>query len=215
MRNIFCFFISITILSFSQSSYQFAKLKYSGGGDWYANPSSLKNLAIFCNKNLNMNIDENFDVVEPSSNKIFEYPYIYMTGHGNVSFSDMDIENLKKYLTGGGFLHIDDNYGMNKFIRTEIKKIFPESDFVEIPYNHNIYNNIYKFQNGLPKIHEHDNKPPQALAIFENDRIVILYTFETDLGDGWEDATVHNNNEEKRDLALKMGVNIIYFALTQ
>ena len=215
MRNIFCFFISITILSFSQSSYQFAKLKYSGGGDWYANPSSLKNLAIFCNKNLNMNIDENYDVVEPSSNKIFEYPYIYMTGHGNVSFSDMDIENLKKYLTGGGFLHIDDNYGMNKFIRTEIKKIFPESDFVEIPYNHNIYNNIYKFQNGLPKIHEHDNKPPQGLAIIHENKIVCFYSYESDLGDGWEDQSVHNNPENIRIKALQMGANIIGYVMDQ
>ena len=211
MRNIFCFFISITILSFSQSSYQFATLKYSGGGDWYANPSSLKNLAIFCNKNLNMNIDENYDIVEPSSNKIFEYPYVYMTGHGNVSFSDMDIKNLKKYLTGGGFLHIDDNYGMNKFIRTEMKKVFPESDFVEIPYNHDIYNNIYKFQNGLPKIHEHDNKPPQGLAIIHKNKIVCFYSYESDLGDGWEDQSVHNNPEEIRIKALKMGANILKY----
>ena len=215
MRNIFCFFISISIFSFSQSSYQFATLKYSGGGDWYANPSSLKNLAIFCNKNLNMNIDENYDIIEPSSNKIFEYPYVYMTGHGNVSFSDMDIENLKKYLTGGGFLHIDDNYGMNKFIRTEMKKVFPESDFIEIPYNHNIYNNIYKFQNGLPKIHEHDNKPPQGLAIIHENKIVCFYSYESDLGDGWEDQSVHNNPEDIRIKALQMGANIIGYVMDQ
>ena len=215
MNNIFYFFTLITWINFAQSSYQLATLKYSGGGDWYANPSSLKNLAIFCNQNLQMNIDENYDIIEPSSNKIFNYPFIYMTGHGNVSFSEADVINLKKYLIGGGFLHIDDNYGMNKYIRTEMKKIFPEKDFVEIPYNHKIYNNIYNFNNGLPKIHEHDNKPPQGLAIIYQNKIVCFYSYESDLGDGWEDQSVHNNPPNIRLKALQMGANIIGYVMDQ
>ncbi len=215
MNNIFYFFTLITWINFAQSSYQLATLKYSGGGDWYANPSSLKNLAIFCNQNLQMNIDENYDIIEPSSNKIFNYPFIYMTGHGNVSFSEADVINLKKYLKGGGFLHIDDNYGMNKYIRTEMKKIFPEKDFVEIPYNHKIYNNIYNFNNGLPKIHEHDNKPPQGLAIIYQNKIVCFYSYESDLGDGWEDQSVHNNPPNIRLKALQMGANIIGYVMDQ
>ena len=215
MNNIFYFFTLITWINFAQSSYQLATLKYSGGGDWYANPSSLKNLAIFCNQNLQMNIDENYDIIEPSSNKIFNYPFVYMTGHGNVSFSEADVINLKKYLTGGGFLHIDDNYGMNQYIRTEMKKIFPEKDFVEIPYNHKIYNNIYNFNNGLPKIHEHDNKPPQGLAIIYQNKIVCFYSYESDLGDGWEDQSVHNNPPNIRLKALQMGANIIGYVMDQ
>ena len=162
-----------------------------------------------------MNIDENYDIIEPSSNKIFNYPFIYMTGHGNVSFSEADVINLKKYLKGGGFLHIDDNYGMNKYIRTEMKKIFPEKDFVEIPYNHKIYNNIYNFNNGLPKIHEHDNKPPQGLAIIYQNKIVCFYSYESDLGDGWEDQSVHNNSPNIRLKALQMGANIIGYVMDQ
>ena len=215
MHNIFYFFALIHFITLSQSSYQLATLKYSGGGDWYANPSSLKNLAIFCNQNFNMNIDENYDIIEPSSYKIFEYPFVYMTGHGNVSFSDADVLNLKKYLTGGGFLHIDDNYGMNQYIRTEMKKVFPEKEFIEIPYDHNIYNNIYNFPNGLPKIHEHDNKPPQGLAIIHQNKIVCFYSYESDLGDGWEDQSVHNNPEHIRLKALQMGVNIIGYVMDQ
>jgi len=192
-----------------------AVLKYHGGGDWYANPSSLKNLIYFCNENLKMNIDEKYDIVETSSPKLFDYPYIYMTGHGNVSFTTADISNLKKYLTGGGFLHIDDNYGMDAYIRNEMKKVFPEIDFIELPSNHRIYNNVYEFENGLPKIHEHDNKPPQGLVLIYNNKIVCFYSYESDLGDGWEDSNVHKNPEWLRENALKMGANILAYVMNQ
>ena len=199
--------------AFAQNSYQLAVLKYQGGGDWYANPSSLKNLAIFCNENLNMNIDPNYDVVEASSENIFDYPFIYMTGHGNVFFSKKDVENLKKYLTGGGFLHIDDNYGMDKYIRVEMKKIFPNIEFKEISNSHSLYHNIYKFPNGLPKIHEHDKKRPQGLALIYQNNIVCFYSFESDLGDGWEDYSVHKNPQYIREEALKMGANILGYCM--
>ena len=210
MRFVF-FLFSMNL--FAQSSYQIATLKYSGGGDWYSNPSSLKNLVIFCNENLNMNIEENYDIVEPSSKKIFNYPFVHMTGHGNVSFSNSDITNLRKYLLAGGFLHIDDNYGMDKYIRNEVKKIFPDKEWVELPKNHKIYNIIYKFEEGLPKIHEHDNKKAQGLAIIHKNRIVCFYSYETDLSDGWEDRSVHNNPQKTRIKALKMGANILAYSM--
>ena len=197
----------------TQNSYQLAVLKYQGGGDWYSNPSSLKNLAVFCNQNLNMNIQKDYAIVEPSSQNLFDYPFVYMTGHGNVVFDKSDIENLRKYLTGGGFLHIDDNYGMDQYIRSEIKKIFPELDLVELPHTHSIYHNIYKFHNGLPKIHEHDNKPAEGLALIYENRIICFYSYESDLGDGWEDASIHNNSENIRQKALKMGANILAYAM--
>lgn len=213
-KKLFFIFI-ISNLLFSQNSYELAVLKYEGGGDWYANPTSLKNLAIFCNKNLNMNISENYDIIEPSNQNIFNYPFIYMTGHGNVIFNISEIENLRKYLMGGGFLHIDDNYGMDKYIRSEMKKVFPELDFVELSNDHNIYNNIYTFQNGLPKIHEHDNKPPQGLALIYNQKIICFYSYESDLGDGWEDENVHNNPNHVRQKALRMGANILCYTMNR
>ena len=210
-------FVFILVLmssySMSQSSYELAVLKYQGGGDWYANPSSLKNLAIFCNQNLNMNISKEYDIVTPSSQELFNYPYIYMTGHGNVLFSDSDVLNLRKYLKGGGFLHIDDNYGMDQYIRTEMKKIFPDIDFIELPKEHEIYNNIYEFKNGLPKIHEHDNKPAQGLALIYKNKIVCFYSYESDLGDGWEDSNVHKDPEYIRRESLKMGANILAYVM--
>ena len=215
MLRLFLLLIILQSFCFSQSSYQLAVLKYHGGGDWYANPSSLKNLIYFCNENLKMNIDEKYDIVETSSPKLFDYPYIYMTGHGNVSFTSTDISNLKKYLTGGGFLHIDDNYGMDPYIRSEMKKVFPEIDFIELPSNHRIYNNIYEFENGLPKIHEHDNKPAQGLVLIYNNKIVCFYSYESDLGDGWEDSNVHKNPEWIRENALKMGANILAYVMNQ
>ena len=211
--TVFLFFTITSQSILSQNSFQLAVLKYKGGGDWYSNPSSVKNLAIFCNKYLNMNIDKNYDIVEPSSQNLFDYPFVYMTGHGNVVFTNHDIENLRKYLLGGGFLHIDDNYGMDKYIRTEMKKVFPELDFVEIPINHNIYHNIYQFDNGLPKIHKHDNQRSKGLALIHNNRIICFYSYESDLGDGWEDASIHGNPENIRTQALKMGVNILCYAL--
>jgi hypothetical protein len=206
-------FLSINCLSFCQDSYQLAILKYNGGGDWYANPSSLTNLAIFCNEYLNMNIEQKYAIVEPSSSEIFNYPFVHMTGHGNVLFNKLEIENLRKYLMGGGFLHIDDNYGMDQYIRNEMKKVFPELDFVQIPITHNIYNNIFKFDNGLPKIHIHDNKPAEGLAMIHKGRIICFYSYESDLGDGWEDINIHNDPEYIREKALKMGANIISYAM--
>ena len=200
-------------LSFAQESYQLAVLKYQGGGDWYSNPSALKNLIFFCNKNLKMNISENYDIVEPSSPNLFDYPFIYMTGHGNVVFDEADIKNLNKYLKGGGFLHIDDNYGLDKYIRNEMKKVFPEIDFIELNTDHEIYHNVYKFENGLPKIHEHDNKPPEGLALIYQNRIICFYSYESDLGDGWENQNIHNNPENMRLKALKMGANILTYSM--
>jgi hypothetical protein len=195
-------------------SFKIAKLKYNGGGDWYANKTSLPNLIRFCNQNLNMNIDRDEAVVEVGSSELFSYPFVHMTGHGNVAFSEAEAENLRKYLISGGFLHIDDNYGLDKYIRTEMKKVFPELEFVELPFSHPIYLQKYKFPNGLPKIHEHDNKPPQGFGLIYQGRLVCFYTYETDLGNGWEDKEVHNDPDEKHQAALRMGANILSYALT-
>lgn len=211
----YIFILLISSITFSQNSYEIAVLKYNGGGDWYANPTGLKNLIRFCNNNLNMNIQANYDVIEASSQNLFDYPFIYMTGHGNVLFNQSEIRNLRNYLMGGGFLHIDDNYGMDKYIRTEMKKVFPDLDFIEIPNNHDIYHNIYKFPNGLPKIHEHDNKPAQGLALIYNNKIICFYSYESDLGDGWEDQNIHNNPEYLRQKALRMGANILCYSMNR
>ncbi len=193
-------------------SVRIALLKYSGGGDWYANPTSLPNLAIFCNQTINTNIDPNIPEVEPGSQDIFNYPFIHMTGHGNIIFSDFEAANIRKYLESGGFLHIDDNYGMDPFIRPQIKKIFPDIELIELPPSHPIFSQYFNFPNGLPKIHEHDGKPPQAFGIILNGRLVLLYTYECDLGDGWESEEVHNDPPEVRLKALQMGANIIHYA---
>lgn len=190
---------------------EIALLKYSGGGDWYANPTSLPNLIKFCNQNIQTRIKPKPATVELSSPDLLSYPYVHMTGHGNVVFSDSDVINLRNYLTAGGFLHIDDNYGMDQYIRKEIKKVFPGNDLVEIPATHPIFQKPYVFSSGLPKIHEHDGKRPQALGIFTDGRLVLLYTYETDLGDGWEDPEVNNDPAEVRLKALKMGANIIAY----
>lgn len=195
-----------------ESTYRIALLKYNGGGDWYSNPTALPNLIEFCNSNLNTNINPEPATVEAGSADIFNYPYIHMTGHGNVVFSDYEIKNLRTYLLSGGFLHIDDNYGMDPYIRNEIIKIFPDIELVELPYSHSIYHQKYNFKTGLPKIHEHDNNSPQGFGIIYQGRLVLYYSFETDLGDGWEDQPVHNDSFEVRSLALKMGANIINYA---
>ncbi len=191
-----------------------AKLKYDGGGDWYANKTALPNLAAFCNKNLMTNISTRDEMVHVGSRDLFLYPYVYMTGHGNVVFSYADAENLRNYLISGGFLHIDDNYGMDPYVRSELKKVFPEHELVELPFDHPIYDQKYLFREGLPKIHEHDGEPPQGLGILHEGRLVIFYSFESDLGNGWEDQSVYNDPEEVRQQALKMGANIMQFALT-
>ena len=211
---ILIFFLFISSISLNKKTYQFAVLKYQGGGDWYSNPSSLKNLAIFCNEKLNMNINPKYATVDVGSLEIFNYPFIFMTGHGNVYFNNFESENLRNYLMSGGFLHIDDNYGMDQYIRKEMKKVFPELDFVELPRSHKIYNMKYKFENGLPKIHEHDNKRPQGMALIKNGRLVCFYSYESDLGDGWEDKEIHQNSKNKREKALKMGANIIDYVMT-
>ncbi|MFE3847711.1 DUF4159 domain-containing protein [Flavobacterium sp. LB3P45] len=211
MKKIFYIVLLVSISSFSQ---EIALLKYSGGGDWYANPTSLPNLIKYCNANINTKIKSKPGTVEPSSPDLLSYPFVHMTGHGNVVFSDSDVINLRNYLSAGGFLHIDDNYGMDQYIRKEIKKIFPSTDLVEIPSNHAIFQKPYLFSNGLPKIHEHDGKRPQAFGIFVENKLVLLYTYECDLGDGWEDPEVHNDPIEVREKALKMGANIINYIFT-
>lgn len=195
-------------------SFKIAKLKYGGSGDWYANKTALPNLFEFIRKNTRMNIFLEEEIVEPSSPKIFQYPMVYMTGHGNVEFSTQDVENLRKYLISGGFLLADDNYGMHKYIMREAKKLFPEHTLVELPFTHPIFKMHYPFENGLPKIHEHDGKPPQGFGIIHEGRLVLLITYECDLGDGWEDPAVHNDPEEIRQKALKMGANIVQYVLT-
>ena len=201
-------------LTAQESSFQIALLKYNGGGDWYANPTALANLVKFCNKNIGTNISQDIETVDVGDPAIFNYPFVHMTGHGNVVFSSEDASNLRAYLLGGGFLHIDDNYGMDKFIRGELKKVFPNNELVELPYSHDIFHQAFEFRDGLPKIHKHDDKRPQAFGILHEGRLVLLYTYETDLGDGWEDQEVHGDSEQKRAEALKMGANIIQYAFT-
>lgn len=193
-------------------SYQIGLLKYSGGGDWYANlETSLPNLIKFCNTNLKTSINPEQAIVEVGSAEIFNYPFIHMTGHGNVVFSNQEADNLRSYLAGGGFLHVSDNYGMDKFIRTELKKVFPELELVELPYSHPIYHQAYNFDKGLPKVHEHDNKAPQGFGLIYKGRLVCFYDAECDLGDGWESAEIHKDSPEAREKALKMGANIISY----
>lgn len=192
-----------------------ALLKYNGGGDWYANPTALPNLIKFCNEQAQMNLNTDYATVEVGSQNLFNYPWVHLTGHGNIVCSDAEVENLRRYLEGGGFLHIDDNYGLDVFIRPLMKKVFPDLDFVELPYSHPIYHQKYDFPQGLPKIHEHDNKRPQGFALIKDARVLCFYTYECDLGDGWEDAEVHNDSENKRQKALQMGLNIIQFAFMQ
>ncbi len=201
-------------MAFSSYSCKVAVLKYNGGGDWYANPTSLNNLIQFCTINLNMDIDPVYDVVDVASTDLFRYPFIHMTGHGNVVFSISEAENLRRYLEAGGFLHIDDNYGMDAYIRPEMKKVFPELDFIELPFNHPIYHQSYVFENGLPKIHEHDKQPARGYGLIYEGRLVCFYSYESDLGDGWEDPEVHKDSQNIRILALKMGANILQYVFT-
>lgn len=207
-------FVFLSLLINAQSYNTIALLKYSGGGDWYANPTSLKNLINFCNKELNAKLSPNYATVDVGSSELFFYPFVHLTGHGNVVFSDADIKNLRTYLLGGGFLHIDDNYGLDVFIRREMKKVFPELDFVEIPFSHPIYHQKFSFPNGLPKIHEHDNKAPKGYGLFFEGRLICFYSYECDLGDGWEDTSVHNDTEERHLTALKMGANILQYVFS-
>lgn len=213
MRNsLFVLFIFLACTLSKMQGQTLAVLKYDGGGDWYSNPTAMKNLIEFCNNEINTTIASIPTVVHPEDSALFSYPFVHMTGHGNVVFSDQALKNLNTYLMGGGFLHIDDNYGMKSYILPQIKNLFPNKELREIPLDHPIFNLVYKFPNGLPKIHEHDGLPPQALGIFHDNRLILLCTFESDLGDGWEDQVVHNDPEEVRLKALKMGANIIKYA---
>lgn len=209
MRKLIYFLCFLPMLL---SAQEIAILKYDGGGDWYANPTALPNLIKFCNENISTKINEKPATVETSSIDIFNYPIVFMTGHGNVYFNEAAVENLKFYLTSGGFLHISDNYGLDNYIRRELKKVFPSLDFQEIPYNHPIYHQTYNFENGLPKIHEHDNKTPQGFGLFYKGELICFYDYESDLSDGWENKSIHNDPEYVRENALKMGANIIEFA---
>ncbi|WBL20836.1 DUF4159 domain-containing protein [Zunongwangia sp. HRR-M8] len=208
-----CFLVLLLIggLQFIQAQ-KIALLKYNGGGDWYANPTGLPNLIAFCNQNIETKLDPKPVTVNPAGPEIFMYPFVHMTGHGNVIFSESEAENLRNYLLGGGFLHIDDNYGMREYLISALKKVFPDKELKELPASHPIFHSEYQFPNGLPKIHEHDGKRPQALGIFDDTRLVLLFTFESDLGDGWENEEVHHDPKEVRLKALKMGANIIKYA---
>jgi len=188
-----------------------ALLVYNGGGDWYANPTSLKNLAAFCNQQLHTNLDLQEAHVEVGSTDIFNYPFVHMTGHGRWALSDEEAQNLRKYLESGGFLHIDDNYGLDEYVRPALKKVFPELAMVELPFSYPIYHQKFNFANGLPKIHEHDGGVPKGYGLIYKGRLVCFYSFDTDLGDGWEDHDVHNDPPEKHEAALEMGANLIQY----
>lgn len=215
MRIVLTFFLAVSMLSVGAQKLQLGLLKYSGGGDWYANPTALPNLAAFCNENLGTDLDEDYATVDVGAAELFAVPFVHLTGHGNVVFSNAEAKNLRNYLIGGGFLHIDDNYGLDPFIRVAMKKVFPELDFVEIPFEHEVYNNKYTFKNGLPKIHKHDEKPPQGFGLLYEGRLVCFYSYECDLGDGWEDEAVHNDSPEVRQKALQMGANLVQYAFTR
>ncbi len=215
MKKYFLILLLLSTSGLQAQHFQIATLKYRGGGDWYANPTALPNLVSFANQNAGTTISRQIAQVEVGSTQIFNYPYIYMTGHGNVVFSQQEAENLRSYLLAGGFLHVDDNYGLDPFFRREIRKVFPEYELVELPFSHPIYHQKFKFPNGLPKIHEHDGKPPQGFGIIHEGRLVLFFTYEADLGNGWEDQVVHGNPEEVRQKALQMGTNILQYVFNR
>lgn len=206
--------ILITQVAIGQKN-TIALLKYNGGGDWYANPTSLTNLINYCNKELSTTLSPNYATIDIGSSEIFLYPFVHLTGHGNVVFSEQEVQNLRQYLLGGGFLHIDDNYGLRKYIEPQMKKVFPELEFVELPQNHPIYNQKFKFPNGLPKIHQHDNKAPKGYGLIWEGRLICFFSYESDLGDGWEDDDVHNDSPQTRQKALQMGANLIQYSFIQ
>lgn len=211
---IFLLFVAFLQNASSQNTFEIALLKYNGGGDWYANPTALPNLINYVNENLNTEIDAEPVTVEVGSEALFNYPFVHMTGHGNVVFSAQEAENLRNYLISGGFLHVSDNYGMNPYFRAAIKTVFPEEDLVEMPFPHEIFHQTYKFKNGLPKIHQHDDLAPKAYGIFYKGRLVLFYDFECDLSDGWEDQAVHNDSQNTREKALQMGSNILQYVFS-
>ena len=209
------YFLLSSTFSQVKTTAKIGLMKYKGGGDWYANPTSLPNLAKYCNQNLGMNLSTQIDEVEPGSADLFNYPFVHLTGHGNIIFTDQEAENLRIYMISGGFLHVSDNYGIDKFIRAAMKKVFPELSFVELPASHPIYHQKFDFPNGLPKIHEHDKKAAQGFGIIYEGKLVCFYDYECDLGDGWEDQSVHKDSDEARTKALKMGANLVQYAFTK
>lgn len=215
MKQIIIICLLFIAVSTNAQSYKIATIKYNGGGDWYANPTSLPNLIAFCNNNIGTNIHPQPATVEVGSSDIFNYPFVHITGHGNVLFNEAEVKNLRLYLEAGGFLHIDDNYGMDEYIRREMKKVFPEQDFIELDFKHPIYHGAYEFEQGLPKIHVHDNKAPQGFGLFYKGNLVCFYSYECDLSDGWEDQAVHNNSTKTRTKALKMGANLISYSFSE
>ena len=210
--TMFCLLLTVGL---NAQQTQIALLKYRGGGDWYANPTSLPNLVKFCNQELHTDLNTDIATVEVGSPDIFNYPFVHMTGHGNVAFDKAECDNLRNYLLAGGFLHIDDNYGLKDFVMPQMQKVFPELEWVELPYSHPIFKEPYEFPNGLPKIHEHDLKTPQAFGMIYEGRLICLFTYECDLGDGWEDQRVHKDSDEVRLKALKMGANILQYVFTK
>ena len=202
-------------MSYLVNSQEVASLEYQGGGDWYANPTAVPNLITFCNEQNITKIDTKPQYVKPESTDIFNYPILFITGHGNLFFDEEAVENLRNYLTSGGFIHISDNYGIDPYTRREFAKIFPNNPFVEIPFDHAIYHQSFDFDNGVPKIHEHDGKPPQGFGIFYEGKLVCFYDYESDLSDGWESPNIHNDPPEVRLKALQMGANIIQFAFNR
>ena len=205
---------SATFFAQNENAFQIARLKYNGGGDWYNDPSAEVNLLRFISQNTNLRVKAEYKFVDISSEEIFSYPFLFMTGHGNVVFSKDDVARLRKYLENGGFLYIDDDYGLNKAIRREMKKIFPERDFVELPFSHGIYNLMYDFSLGPPKTHKHDENPPQGFGIFVDRRLAVYYTYESNPSDGWADPDVHKDPQNKREEALKFGTNIVLWPLS-
>ena len=220
--NLICHIIFLLMINWSfaligakAGAFTITRLQYSGGGDWYADPSSIPNLLNFIDKNTNIDVNKKENRAKIGGNQFHDSYYLYLTGHGNINFSDKEAQELRMFLFQGGFMHADDNYGMDVSFRREMKKVFPDKEWVELPKTHPIFNVHYKFDNGLPKIHEHDNKRPQIFALFNDKRIIAIYTYESDLGDGWEDKGVHGNTEEIREQALRMGTNIVVYSLKQ
>ncbi len=209
------FFILMFASMISAQDFNIARIQYSGGGDWYADPSSLPNLIDFISKETNIKIESSEYKIKLTGENLYGHTFLYLTGHGNIRFSDEEIGALRSHLLKGAFLHADDNYGMHDSFKREMKKVFPEKEWVELPIDHPIYSCYFNLPNGLPKIHEHNGNPPQGLGLFEKERLIVFFTYESDLGDGWEDSEVHNNPEVVRQSALQMGTNIVWFSLTQ
>lgn len=205
-------FIFLSVVGFNSFAQEIAVVKYNGGGDWYSNPTSLPNLIAFCNQNIQTKIKSKPETVELTNSNLFTYPYIHITGHGNIILNEVEKKNLRDYLLSGGFLHIDDNFGLDQYIRREMKNVFPDKEFIELPVSHEIFQKPFTFKNGLPKIHQHNGKKAQAFGLMEKNRLICIYTYESDLGNGWEDKEVHNDPTEVREQALKMGANIIFYA---